>query len=629
MTPEQWEKIKKSGLADGLNFTGFSFRGEVLSGFQFRNCIFDGVDFQDTTFKAVSFQGESTVFSDNNLRNGTWERVVFQVGGISNCKFEQSDLKKCVFQNIKKEALAAEHNSFAGSHCQKLAFQNVKGSGEDFSHAVLEQCVFQECSYENSVFFRCQATDCAWANVDMVNGTFDEADFSRMNLNGCRCSGTKSSFRKAILTGSNWDKPQAAEMNFCGADLSHAVWKGGSFQKSNFTGAVFDGADFSENCNFRGATMSNASMCQANFRGAQMGAVKESRENGADLSGAYMEEADFSGADMYNVNLSGCAWYTTKTGNTRPQMAQKTRLDQANLSGAFLLSLDLGQASLTGADFDKSILCNANFGGVNFGLSEEGRRVSFSDAWLLGADFLECRMHSTIFSDASVMLLDGPYFQLPAGDADELDQGIYPQGYPGIFEAQGRSIDEGASLEVVRKGKLWKLKNPKGKYNRIYSLHLENGAIAVRGSVMGVPLFPVDMNFAESLEQRLMPEELADIFREKGYPLPQKVTVKVKEAGRFWNVSHLNTDTGSCYGEYNLVKSEEAGVIWCNGYTPILNFPKGRGQTERDLFICDYTRIFPEDFEEDSICPNGEAFREYPKHRTFEELMRARYPARY
>lgn len=627
MTPEQWEKIKKTGFADSMNFTGFSFCGEKLAGFQFRNCIFDGADFRNTTFTAVSFQGENTVFSDNSLIEGTWERVVFQVDKISNCKFEQSDLKQCVFQNIKKEVLEAEHNSFAGSRCQKLAFQNVKGVGENFSHALLDQCVFQECSYENSVFFRCLASGCAWANTAMVNTTFDEADFSRMNLNGCRCSGTKSSFRKTNLSKTVWERPQAAEMNFCGADLSNALWKGGNFQKSNFTGAVFDGADFSACSNFRGATMSNVSMYRADFSGAQMGAVKESGENGADLSGAYMEEANLSGADLYNVNLAGCAWYTMKSGSARPEMARKTRLDQVNLSGAFLLGLDLGQATMTGANFDGSILCGANFGGANFGLSAEGRRVSFSGAWLSGADFLECRMNSTVFSDASVMLLDGPYFWRPAEDAAELDQGVWPKAYPEIFAKQGRIFDAGASMEVVRKGKLWKIKISDKDHGFVYTLHAENGKIAVRGGVVGVPLFAVDTKYTEALEQGRIPSELAGIFSENGYPLPGNATVKVKETGRYWKIDHLFTDTGSCYEAYNLIKSGE--VIWCNGYTPVLTFPKGRNQGKRDIYICDYTRIFPEDFGAETICPDGEYFSEYPKRRTFEELMRAKYPTRY
>ena len=627
MTPEEWAKIKKTGSANKMDFTDFSFQGEILTGFQFQNCIFDNVNFQNTTFNKVSFQGEDTVFSDNLINQSTWEHVVFQVSIIESCKFTESDLNKCVFQNAVQNVLEMKNNSFAGSNCQKLTFQNVEGISEDFSHTVLESCVFQACSYEYSTFFRCHASGCAWAKVSMVNATFDEADLSGINLNGYRCSGEKSSFRKAKLTGTVWDKPQAREMNFSGADLSHAVWKGGNFQKSNFTGAVFDNADFSEGSNFRSATMSNASMYQTNFEGAQMGAVKASKENAADLSGAYMEEANFSEADLYNVNLAGCAWYTTNAGGDRPIMAQKTKLDQANLSGAFLMGLDLGQATLTGANFDRSILCNANFSGANLGLSAEGRRVSFSDAWLLGCDFLECRMNVTIFSDASVMFLDGPYFQLPAEDASLLDTGIIPEGYPDIFSAQNRSIDADASLVVVRKGKLWQLKNPKGKVNRIYILHFENNAITVRGGVIGVPLFSVESRYAEELEKGQMPEDLRKLFSQKEYPLPEKVSVKVKEPGRLWLISHLMKDSGSCFEEYNLVKGQDE--ILCYGYTPVLSFPKGTAKKERDIFICDHTRLFPEDFDPESVCPNGERFSEYPKRRTFEELMRAAYPAKY
>lgn len=253
--------------------------------------------------------------------------------------------------------------------------------------------------------------------------------------------------------------------------------------------------------------------------------------------------------------------------------------------------------------------------------------MSFSGAWLSGADFLECRMNSTVFSDASVMLLDGPYFWRPAEDAAELDQGVWPKAYPEIFAKQGRIFDAGASMEVVRKGKLWKIKISDKDHGFVYTLHAENGKIAVRGGVLGVPLFAVDTKYTEALEQGRIPSELAGIFSENGYPLPGNATVKVKETGRYWKIDHLFTDTGSCYEAYNLVKSGE--VIWCNGYTPVLTFPKGRNQGKRDIYICDYTRIFPEDFGAETICPDGEYFSEYPKRRTFEELMRAKYPTRY
>lgn len=627
MTPKEWEKIKETGLAERINFTDFSFQGETLTGFQFLNCIFDNTDFQNTVFSKVSFQGTDTIFSDSLITQSEWKHVIFQINNIQACKFTDSSLTQCIFQNATENVLNMKNNSFARSTCRKLAFQNVEGTTEDFSHAVLEKCVFQACHYEYSTFFRCHVSGCAWSEVYMVNATFDEAELSGMTLNGCMCSGEKTSFRKANLSKTVWDSPQAQKMNFSGANLSHAVWKSGSFQKSNFTGAVFDNADFSQKSIFRDATMSNASMYRANFSGAQMGAIKTNNENGADLSGSYMEEANFSNADLYNTNLAGCAWYTTKTGADRPEMAQKTRLEQANLTGAFLMGLELGQATLTGANFDGSILCNANFSGANLGISAEGRRVSFSDAWLLGCDFLECRMNAAIFSDASVMFLDGPYFGLPAADAAQLDKGMIPKGYPDIFSAQGRSIDTGASLAVVRKGKLWQLKNPNGKSNLIYTLHLENKAIAVRGGVIGSPLFSLESSFADALEKGLLPKELRQVFTQKQYPLPEKVSVCVKEPGRCWRISHFMTDSGSCFEEYNLVQEQEE--IVCYGYTPVLSFPKGVNKTVRDIFVCDYTHLFPENFDADSVCPNGERFSEYPERRTFEELMRAAYPARY
>lgn len=627
MTKEEWEKLKRAGAADRKDFTDFSMKDETLKNFQFKDCIFRNTDFDNTDFTAVTFQGNDTVFESNHARKSSWSRVVFQVRKIENCDFTDSRWSKCIFQGVSGNKFESVKNNYSGNMLDTVAFQEVNSCEENYSNTVLKKCVFQICNYSAVTFFRSYLKGCAWTDVVIQNGNFEEADLTGTNLNDCRCSGKDTSFRRAKLCGTVWDKPNAADMDFCDADLTRAVWRGGDFRKSNFTGAVLDEGDFSDSGNFQGATMANTSMYRTDFTGAQMGAVKESGVHAIDLSGAYMEEANFSDANLYNANMTGCAWYTLKTGEERPVMAQKSNLSQSNLSGAFLLGIDFAQTTLAGADFSNSVLCNASFKGAEFGVSVEGRRVSLSKAWLQGSDFLECKMNATVYSNASVMLMDGPYFQLPADGAEKLDQEMIPEDYAAIFQQNHRSVDPGASVTVLRNGKLWQMNNPNGTVNKVYILHLEENAIAVRGAALGVPLFGMKECDTDSLDRTVIPETVKKYFLEEGYPLPENAVVSVKEAGRFWKVSHLSNDTGSCYVEYNLIKEQEETVSY--GYTPMLTFPKRNKEEERDIFICNYTRLFQEDFDSESICPNGEHFSEYKENRTFEELMRAKNPAIY
>lgn len=106
----------------------------------------------------------------------------------------------------------------------------------------------------------------------------------------------------------------------------------------------------------------------------------------------------------------------------------------------------------------------------------------------------------------------------------------------------------------------------------------------------------------------------------EGYELAQDTEVETKEMGRFWRLRHMLQEAKSCYVEYNLVKQGN-GKVLCFGYTPALSYPKGIGRKEREVLICNYTAVFPEDFDLETTCPNGALFAEYKVSQKFEELM--------
>ncbi len=198
-------------------------------------------------------------------------------------------------------------------------------SGHEFYREVLRggaganltRCVFKRANLRASRHYHSDFGGANLTEADMRDTFCYEAKFgSRYRENTVPALLLRTDFRGAYLGGSDLDGVNASGGLFSGADLDACrAW-----------GTSFDGADFAE----AKLTMLNLYGYNITLDGAPSSFLFANLEN-ADLSGAFLVRcifvgANLTGANLHNVNLNG-----------------------ANLSGANLSGANLSGANLSGA----------------------------------------------------------------------------------------------------------------------------------------------------------------------------------------------------------------------------------------------------------------------------------------
>jgi uncharacterized protein YjbI with pentapeptide repeats len=151
------------------------------------------------------------------------------------------------------------------------------------------------------------------ANIDLSNqdfagleapegvyaaSTFDHTNFTGALLDGASfegAAGAEAIFKKARMAGANLNATKFTGADFTGADLRKA-----GFRASNLSGAVFIGAD-AGGASFAGAKLSNAKF---NDGYAPAGSFVDAVADGVDFTGADLRSARFNYADLASADLS-------------------------------------------------------------------------------------------------------------------------------------------------------------------------------------------------------------------------------------------------------------------------------------------------------------------------------------
>jgi uncharacterized protein YjbI with pentapeptide repeats len=128
--------------------------------------------------------------------------------------------------------------------------------------------------------------------------------------------------------------------------------------RANLNGAHLEGADLSgallDEANLVGAHLEGADLSGAHLRGIFL---SEARLSGAKLGGAHLERANLSGADLEGADLSGA--------DLERANLFRTRLEGADLKGVNVERAILFEARLRGADLSGANLGAAFFGGAD------------------------------------------------------------------------------------------------------------------------------------------------------------------------------------------------------------------------------------------------------------------------
>lgn len=242
-----------------------------------------------------------------------------------------------------------------------LALHAAKSDDIDLSRAVL----FQRGSGDTPLF------NLVLDKIDLSGVNFKGADLSYASFKG-------SSFRGVGEDG-RWDTFDDRI-----ADLSGAQIKKANLSEANLSRVLMVRTDFSR-ANLNKANLSNARLVGANLSSAQL--------VGADLRGAVLENASLTGADLGEAKLNDADLYAARLGRV---VAIGTQLSFANLSktdwqAADLSGADLDRADLSHANLSAARLTNANLRSAN--LEQANLRkadlslADLRDANLAGADF--------------------------------------------------------------------------------------------------------------------------------------------------------------------------------------------------------------------------------------------------
>lgn len=164
------------------------------------------------------------------------------------------------------------------------------------------------------------------AGANLTNVAFTNAHLAQVDLSGTTLTG--ASFAGATLTGARFDKATGAvAANWTGANLAGASFSGVALAGVSMQGAILDGVTGLSGTDLTLAIFSNTSL------------------KGVDLSGATLLGAKLVNTNLENANLRGANLSNAPNGN--PPIR-----DAADLTGAHLKNVDLGDATMVGTTFD-------------------------------------------------------------------------------------------------------------------------------------------------------------------------------------------------------------------------------------------------------------------------------------
>jgi uncharacterized protein YjbI with pentapeptide repeats len=230
------------------------------------------------------------------------------------------------------------------------------------------------------------ASERQWIEMLLLAGRMKEIpetwlDFNGMSLDYVDFSRHRldgSQFEEARLAGAKFESAQLLNAVFARADLDDA-----NFERANLSGASFAGATVS-------ADFSGSKLQHADFDGA----TGRPNFQQADLTGALLLSVDFERTDFQGAKMAGA-------------VLAGSRLQRAFFSRADLSNADLSYAVLDGANFRGASLRGANLTGASFlAFRDRSERPSTDWARLFGkaaapADFRDADLEGAVLDGAN------------------------------------------------------------------------------------------------------------------------------------------------------------------------------------------------------------------------------------
>lgn len=212
----------------GLDLSGYSFRGWVLSGAELRNCNLRRCDFTNVLLKYATLEGADCT------------GATFRFAVVTTCTFKNAtglDLTGCAGFKEGKSAVSADGVFLANG------IDYREGEQKTFDIQDLAYCDFRAAKLSQANLEGARLHGAVFRDATLNGANFKGADLTNVDLHSANLH--SACFEGANLTSADLKSAKLDYAKFEGADLTNADFRGAIIDYyTTFKGATIAGADF-------------------------------------------------------------------------------------------------------------------------------------------------------------------------------------------------------------------------------------------------------------------------------------------------------------------------------------------------------------------------------------------------
>lgn len=343
--------------------------------------------------------------------------------------------------------------------------------------------------------------------------------------------------------------------------------------------------------------------------------------NPASLANAYLPGAILTGANLFAITANNIQFYNAVVDGS--VILEDAQINDSNLSG-----VNFTQAQLQGVNLSGSYLFDAIFKAANLSPSASGAAVDLGDANLQGADFTDAVLHGANLANAAVAInvpttadpkQGGVYlFSLPfAGDSTACAQyeaelnaaatvfSLNPDGSKALYDAFIADLQAGKVAPFIP---VFASQTPPIRLST--SAVISPDATGVWQIVDGANSYtlwsdPDDEGAMELYAAPSIPLIEAG-FTHARYPLRSQASVSIDTAGQQWLIDNDSENPSNTnIGYMQFILKLNGSVLDVYGAALRILRLDANSQLVYDTENCNVTTLTLDNFDGDTICPNG------------------------
>jgi len=305
---------------------------------------YDDIDFVDVNLSGKDLSGENMsnkIITDSNLSNTILAHTDLSNSVLIGTKLTGADLTNANLTNVNLAYKDLTGTILRGANLLGGSLAGVDLTGQDLTGTILRTTDLSNADLSGQDL----------SGKDLTGAILKNVDLTGQDLTGTILRATDLS--NADLSGQDLSHHNLTDVILTGTDLSNSVLPDNGLSKKNFQKTIFNGVDLSgkdlSESNFNFASLVNTDMENTNLKETTFLNVDFTKIKNKSLAGTNMFGTAFAYSILSGVNLDGINFRLT------------------NFQFADLTDQDFTNNTITGTDFHKAKLLNANFEGIDLG----------------------------------------------------------------------------------------------------------------------------------------------------------------------------------------------------------------------------------------------------------------------